>query len=136
YDAGVRGGVMLPEDTGPYPWLNDDRYEPVWDICEDLDLPAVTHASTFSTGMKDPRLQGRGADALAAQECWVTLRRIFSVMFWGEVFERHPRLKLTFTEQGIDWIPGVVAATAHYYDGTKSMEFMSHMDFGANAAEQ
>ncbi len=79
---GMRGIVITttPELEGA-PSYDSDYYDPVWSLCEELDMPVHTHG-----GMP------------AGQ-------RILAEMMWAGVFERHPKIRAVWTEQGASWIP-------------------------------
>ena len=42
--AGLWGGVLLPSSTGSHPFYHHPRYEPIWAVCEELDMPLQTHS--------------------------------------------------------------------------------------------
>src|SRR5438876_11401186 len=46
HDEGLRGGVLLPLHYTGLPFYDHERYEPVWSVCEELDLPVHSHAGT------------------------------------------------------------------------------------------
>ena len=39
-------------------------------------------------------------------------------LIWGGVLERHPRLKVVFTEQGSGWVPGRLTSMDYSYEGS------------------
>ena len=92
-------GVSLPvlgDDMTPY---NDLCYEPLWATCEELELPLSVHGGAG-------RYYGTGptATAMIVAECdWFTRRALWMLIFSG-AFERHPRLRLVFTEQRTHWV--------------------------------
>src|SRR5262249_47870743 len=62
------------------------------------------------------------------QEVYFRARRPFWMMFWGGVFERHPRLKFVFTEQGVEFIPELLAdMNSRFTPGARRpQKFMEH----------
>ena len=110
--AGLRGGVLLPAEAPGLPLLNDPYYEPLWAACEDLDMPLNWHGGDLVGD------SGTGPDAFAIRrtEHYLQARRPLLFMMWGGVFERHPRLKLVFTEQEADWVPYVLEKMEYVYD--------------------
>lgn len=45
------------------------------------------------------------------------------MLVWAGVFERHPQLKFVMTEQGADWVPGVLAQLDGMYGNPKMPHF-------------
>ncbi|MEI7548665.1 MAG: amidohydrolase, partial [Actinomycetota bacterium] len=45
-------------------------------------------------------------------------RQILSHLIWGGVLERHPRLKVAFTEQGSGWVVGQIQSMDYTYEGS------------------
>lgn len=99
----VCGGVMLPS-VSPNVGLHelwDPYYEPLWECCEELDLPLNIHSGSGlpQYGDLEP------ARAIMLIEIpWFAHRPLWHLIFGG-VLDRHPRLRLAMTEQGVAWIP-------------------------------
>lgn len=99
-EAGIRA-INFPAPRSDFPAYNDPLYEPFWSACEDLDLTLCSHV-----GGGDPALgeSGPGGHALRmAESNWLARRALWQMIFGG-VFERHPRLRLVFTEQRARWV--------------------------------
>ena len=104
--------VNFPSPRRDFAPSNDPRYEPLWEVCVELGLPLVTH-----TGGGDDPLgsQGPGGEALTAYERpWLARRGLAQLMFGG-VFERHPALKVVWTEMRVGWVADTVAALDELY---------------------
>jgi predicted TIM-barrel fold metal-dependent hydrolase len=112
-DADLFGGILLPgvaPDSGLPPLYAPD-YEPLWAVCEDLDMPINNHA-----GQAAPDF-GRYAATPAVfiiELSWYS-HRVFWHMLFGNVFSRHPGLKLALTEQSSGWVPSVLAMLDSQY---------------------
>jgi predicted TIM-barrel fold metal-dependent hydrolase len=98
-EMGLWGGVLLPTSTGSFPFYHDPRYEPLWEVCEELDMPIQTH-SGWSPDYGDVE----SATAMYISEVDMWAQRSFTALVWAGVFERHPGLKLILTETGTGWI--------------------------------
>jgi len=98
-EMGLTGGVLLPTSTGSHPFYHDDRYEPLWAVCEELDMPLQSH-SGWSPDYGD----GPCATAMFISEVDKWAQRPFTALLWSGAFERHPELKYVLTEAGCSWI--------------------------------
>jgi predicted TIM-barrel fold metal-dependent hydrolase len=97
--AGIWGGVLLPSSTGTFPFYHHPRYEPIWAVCEELNLPIQSH-SGWSPDYGDVE----AATAMFISEVDMWAQRPFTAMMWAGAFERHPGLKYMLTEVGCGWI--------------------------------
>ena len=97
--AGLWGGVLLPGTTGDQPFYHHSRYEPLWAVCEELDMPLQVHSS-WSPDYGDEFC----ATAMYITEVDMFAHRPFAALVWSGALERHPGLKLVFTETGCSWI--------------------------------
>lgn len=96
---GLWGGVLLPTSTGDNPYYHDPIYEPLWAVCEELDMPLHSH-SGWSPDYGDVDC----ATAMFISEVDKYAQRAFAPLVWSGAFERHPGLKFVFTETGVQWI--------------------------------
>jgi predicted TIM-barrel fold metal-dependent hydrolase len=107
-ENGLTGGVLLP-GTPPgsgLPPMHDPHYEPLWQLCEDLDIPLNHHTVPSAA-------PGYAPHTSATDQAWATIgylelrfwvhRPLWHLIFSG-VFERHPGLKFIFSEQGAAWV--------------------------------
>lgn len=102
-ELGLRGGVLLPgrPDDSEVPPLYDPAYEPLWSVCEELEVP-VTHHS--GQGAPDYGKTGAAGVMWLVETQWFSHRPLWQLIMGG-VFERHPNLTFVVTEQGCAWIP-------------------------------
>lgn len=117
--AGFRG-VLLPEFDEQAP-LFHERYDPIWSTLEELDMPANIHVISSSTtpvlpysGIPHPALSIPINHAVRV----FRLHEILNHLIWGAVLERHPRLKVCFTESGSGWVIGALKEMDYSYDGS------------------
>jgi len=75
-------------------------YDRFWSAVEEVDLPLDCHGG----GGHLPWYSGPGSYQLFSSEMSWYSRRGFSQMVFGGVFDRHPRLRVGFTEQRGGWI--------------------------------
>jgi len=96
---GLFGGVLLPTSTGSHPYYHDPRYEPLWAVCEELGMPLQSH-SGWSPDYGD----SEASTAMYISEVAGFAQRPFAALVWSGAFERHPELRMVFTETGCSWI--------------------------------
>lgn len=97
---GLFGGVLLPSGTGDQPYYHHyDRYAPLWTVCEELDMPIHTHSGWSPDYGDSP-----AATPMFISEVDMWAHRPFPALLWSGVFEKHPNIKLVFTESGCSWI--------------------------------
>jgi predicted TIM-barrel fold metal-dependent hydrolase len=91
------GGVLIPAMWRPYPPYNDLRYEPIWAVCEELQMVVHTH-----TGPAPREEIGADLGIYANETIFWTMRPMWFLL-WSGAFERHPGLKFAITEGGSWW---------------------------------
>lgn len=68
----------------------------------------------------DPAAAAAGSTSIFFTEvCWFA-HRLFWHLLWSGVLERHPKLRLVFTEQFADWLPDLLKRLDMQYAGTVS----------------
>jgi predicted TIM-barrel fold metal-dependent hydrolase len=110
-EMGLWGGVLIPAGTGDNPYYHDERYEPLWSVCEELEMPVHTHS-----GWSPDYGNGPAATAMFIAEVSWYAHRPFTCFVWAGVFERHPNLKMVMTEQGTRWILETLREFERNYD--------------------
>lgn len=93
---GLRGAVINSHTRGAY--LDEERFEPILDAAERLDVPIYIHPRAPSPAMVGPFLDQGLVGAIwgyAAEVALHALRLIFS-----GVFDRHPGLRLVIGHMG------------------------------------
>ncbi len=98
-EMGLWGGVLLPTSSGEHPFYHHPRYEPIWAVCEELEMPLHSH-SGWSPDYGDAEC----ATAMYISEVDMWAHRAFTALVWSGAFERHENLKFVFTESGCSWI--------------------------------
>jgi predicted TIM-barrel fold metal-dependent hydrolase len=97
----VFGGILLPGSagSGDQPAYNHPRYEPLWSVCEDLDMPVHTHS-----GWTPNYGNFSGSVGIFLSEITWWAHRPFWFLVWSGAFERHPRMRFVMSEQKADWM--------------------------------
>lgn len=142
-ENGLRG-ILLPHlwmNQAPY---HHPKYEPLWAVCEDLDMVIHYHsgagpvheyfgAEIFAPGTTgEPPVEMPGGLGLYVTEVawWLTRPLVF--MIWGGVFERHPRLRTVVTEGTTMWVPELLHLmdfmyTEHHGTAKLGTHYKSHL---------
>ena len=112
-EAGLFGGVLLPgipPDSGLEPFIAP-VYEPIWQICADLEMPINHHAANAGPSYGPYAATGW---MFFVEAGFFSHRAMWMLIFAG-VFDRHRDLKLVLTEGGSEWVPGVLRILDHQY---------------------
>jgi len=108
HEHGLKG-VLLPGAAPDTPWIEplfSPVYDPIWQVCQDLDMPLSHHAG--GTGI--PKLPNAPTSVLMfAMEAGFWANRALWHLTLSGVFERFPGITVVFTEQGTQWVPGALA---------------------------
>lgn len=142
-ENGLRG-IMLPHMfTGQDPY-HHPKYEPLWAVCEDLEMAIHFHSGAapmqeyFGAAIfgvqagSEPPVPLPGALGIYVTEVawWLTRPVVF--MIWGGVFERHPKLKVAITEGSTIWVPELLALMDqrfgdHHFSAKLGTGYKSHL---------
>lgn len=136
-ENGLRG-VILPPRWGSFAGYHARRYDPVWEICQDLAMPIHFHSGPapieeYFGPMPAPEGHqvSQGAMGIYITEVAMWLVRPLTFMLWGGTFERFPRLKVAITEGTSVWVPEYLQLLEQRYsDSHYSMklgDFRSHL---------
>jgi predicted TIM-barrel fold metal-dependent hydrolase len=118
-DAGIFGGVMLPAMSikSGLPGYADEYYEPFWSACEDHDMVVNLHTGASGTATDAKQLyDDKHGGFLGLYEVFVFTRRPLWFMIFGGVFDRHPKLKVVVTENGVQWLPSLIRDMESFFD--------------------
>jgi predicted TIM-barrel fold metal-dependent hydrolase len=124
---GLRG-ILIPSRWGKQAPYHHPRYEPIWALCEELEL--VVHVHSGSAPMDDYGDELGMMGIYVSEVIWWSVRPLW-FLIWGGVFERHPRLRFAITESTTIWVPHTLELLDQRYDQThysaKLGDFRSHL---------
>ncbi len=99
-------GLLLPAVPPNHPGARgiwNEEFDPLWSVCEELQLPVNQHAGS---GSPDFDIEKPADRAILLYEIQFFSHRTLWHLILGGVLERHPGLRVVFTEQGAaNWIP-------------------------------
>jgi predicted TIM-barrel fold metal-dependent hydrolase len=109
--------VLLPSDHHlKLHNLYERRLDPIWSLCEELDMPIGRHSTVVASDLEAASLDE--AHACGVFETTYFGHRTLFQLVLGGVFERHPRLKVVFTELGAsNWVFDTVARLEGFATG-------------------
>lgn len=103
-EHGLRGGILISSVPPDVKWvkpLYDPVYDPLWRVCEELEVPINSHGGT---GLPDYGKYPATALLFITEVSFYSQRPFVQLLLSG-VFERFPGLKFVMTEMGCAWLP-------------------------------
>jgi predicted TIM-barrel fold metal-dependent hydrolase len=97
-ESGLRGGVLIPPMWQPHAPYHDRRYDPVWALCEELEMPVHVHSGVADKASYGPHI------GIYTTEVRFWSSRPLWFLIWSGVFERFPGLRFGVTECGAFWV--------------------------------
>jgi predicted TIM-barrel fold metal-dependent hydrolase len=82
----------------PGVYYNSKSMEPLWDAIEESGYPLSFHIGENAT------TRGAGALGTFQMQSFQGFRRLFGLLTFSGILERHPKLEVVFTEGGIHWV--------------------------------
>jgi predicted TIM-barrel fold metal-dependent hydrolase len=124
---GLRG-VLLPNRWDKQPAYHHPRYEPLWQVCAELEMPIHFHSGAAPMDDYADHLGMMGI--YITEVAWWAARPLW-FLIWGGVFERNPGLKLAITESTTIWVPETLALMDFRFEDTpysaKLGDYTSHL---------
>jgi predicted TIM-barrel fold metal-dependent hydrolase len=106
-EKGHRGVVFpsLPMHLRDAPHISGPEYDPVWSLCEELNIPICMHAGASPELQcpRPPHLSPALANALDAATKPVSTVFVISLLSFSRVLLRHPHLRLVLAESALSW---------------------------------
>jgi predicted TIM-barrel fold metal-dependent hydrolase len=104
---GHRGVIFpsLPMHLRDVPHVSGPEYDPVWQACEELEVPVCLHAGASTELQYEPfsGLNPGLAEALNAVTRPVSSVFVISLLSFSRVLLRHPRLRVVLSESALSW---------------------------------
>jgi predicted TIM-barrel fold metal-dependent hydrolase len=120
HESGLKG-IVLPQFDLEKPLYHPD-FDRVWSCIEEIGLIVNSHSAMSSTSNRAVYTPGVPHAACTVRlhlpESLFYTHNILSHLIWGGVLERHPLLKVVFTEQGSGWIAPTLQSMDYSYEGS------------------
>ncbi len=112
---GLRGINMTcdPQDLGS-PDLANRAWDPLWEVCADLQMPVHFHIGASVTAMnfygkyfwesQDEYVK----PAIGGSMLFIGNARVLINTIFAGIFDRHPGLRMVSVESGVGWIPFIL----------------------------
>ena len=103
-DQGLRG-ILLPGVSPDTPWIDplfSSIYDPLWAVCQELDMSITHHAG--GSGIPNYGKHDAAITMFVLESGFFANRALWHLIMSG-VFDRFPGLKFVMTEQGTSWLP-------------------------------
>jgi predicted TIM-barrel fold metal-dependent hydrolase len=127
--SGLRG-ILLPTFNSAYPVFHPD-YEPIWSLCEELEMPVNSHVTisqTFEFGLlptgideyfpqPTPIPHPSVMPAIIQKAVFYSSQQLLLHFIFSGILERHPKLQFVLTESGSAWTVGALKNMDYTYEG-------------------
>jgi predicted TIM-barrel fold metal-dependent hydrolase len=108
---------MMPNEPCTEFDYDDPAFDPLWEAAVALEMPLSFHILTSPRDWSaiDGRAR-RGKASLNFQHALIRANQdVISMLIWGRVFERFPRLKVVCVEADAGWAPHFMYRMDHFY---------------------
>lgn len=118
---GHMGITMLAEPSQTYAGLkhfNDPYWYPLWEVCQDLDIPIHWHAGA-GLGFRLPRWKGytrNQEQAMGPSGSFSTQAQFIPNLIFSGVLDRYPTLKWICAETGLGWVNYILEGCDHEWE--------------------
>ncbi len=129
--------ILIPTVWGDFQPYHHPRYEPLWRVCEELDVVINFHSGAtprkdhFGDWPAPGAEQMPGAMGVYLTEVVWFVARPLTYLIWGGVFERYPKLKVAITEGTCSWAPELLKLMdlryEHGMEDQKLGDYRSHL---------
>jgi predicted TIM-barrel fold metal-dependent hydrolase len=115
-ELGFRSIFLLPGWVNRRPW-HHPSYDPLWAVCQELDVPVVFHGGgpdlltgDYGQGFRESLMMWHTfAHSLGPMSALVSL-------IGGGVFDRFPKLRAGFLEANCSWAPWLIYRLEDHYE--------------------
>jgi predicted TIM-barrel fold metal-dependent hydrolase len=116
----------------PLPDLSQDYWNPLWEVCEDLDMPINFHIGASEQSMDWvgnagwPALSINHRSALAGSMLFIDNGRVIGNIIYSGLLDRFPKLKFVSVESGIGWVPFILESLDYQFQSLITKSNLQH----------
>jgi predicted TIM-barrel fold metal-dependent hydrolase len=120
-ETGLKG-ILLPHFDEMEP-IYHPRFEPIWNTVVELEMGVNAHSGMSSISSRlipNPSVlePPEFAFPMMSQIAMFNTRQLLHHLIWGGVLERHPKMKVVFTEAASGWVIGDLISMDYSYEGS------------------
>jgi predicted TIM-barrel fold metal-dependent hydrolase len=130
---GIRGvNTNSDPHRSGFPDLGERHWDPIWEMCQDYDLPVNFHIGASDDSMSWvgdspwPSIPPGGKLAVGSSMMYVSNARVLANLIYSLVPERFPKIRFVSVESGMGWIPFMLQAL-DYQLGETAEDVARHM---------
>ncbi len=108
----------MPMHLRTVPHINESHYDPIWATCEELGVPVCFHAGAADE-LQLPPYEGFSASVAEAYQAITrppSSAIVVANLLVSGVLNRHPNLKVVFSESGLGWIVFTLECEDHQFE--------------------
>lgn len=138
--AGGLRGININSDPhmhkdpqgNPLPDLSGNYWDPLWAVCEELDVPINFHIGASEQSMDWigkagwPSLSVNHKSGIAGSMMFLDNGRVIGNIIYSGLLDRFPKLKFVSVESGIGWVPFVLESLDYQFKSLVTKSNLQH----------
>jgi predicted TIM-barrel fold metal-dependent hydrolase len=119
-------------DGNQLPDLSCEYWNPLWEVCEGLDMPINFHIGASDQSMDWvgtagwPSLSTSHKAGVAGTMMFIDNGRVLGNIIYSGLLDRFPKLKFVSVESGVGWVPFILESLDHQF---KSLIKKSNLEY-------
>ena len=120
------------QDGNQLPDLSGEYWNPLWEVCEELDIPINFHIGASEQSMDWigkagwPSLSRNHSSGLAGSMMFIDNGRVVGNIIYSGLLDRFPKLKFVSVESGIGWVPFILESIDYQFQSLVTKSNLQH----------